>query len=85
MSTIILDKKTKDRLLQDINDYLRPNTRKWYLDHGVPYRRGYLFSGAPGTGKAPLSLTRCRLVLHPCIYPSHRGACNIIKNLFREN
>lgn len=26
----------------------------WYADRGVPYRRGYLFSGPPGTGKTSL-------------------------------
>jgi len=24
---------------------------KWYLDNGIPYRRGYLLHGPPGTGK----------------------------------
>jgi hypothetical protein len=26
-------------------------SRKWYQDHGVPWRRGYLFEGPPGVGK----------------------------------
>ncbi|EEA18984.1 hypothetical protein TMatcc_010473 [Talaromyces marneffei ATCC 18224] len=55
MSTVIFDKKTKQKLLQDINEYLHPHTRRWYANHGIPYRRGYLFSGAPGTGKTSLT------------------------------
>lgn len=27
---------------------------EWYADRGIPYRRGYLFSGLPGTGKTSL-------------------------------
>lgn len=55
MSTVIFDKKAKQELLQDINEYLHPHTRRWYANHGIPYRRGYLFSGAPGTGKTSLT------------------------------
>lgn len=28
----------------------------WYIDRGIPYRRGYLFSGAPGTGKTSTAM-----------------------------
>lgn len=55
MSTVIFDKDAKQKLLQDINEYLHPHTRRWYANHGIPYRRGYLFSGAPGTGKTSLT------------------------------
>lgn len=55
MSTVILNQKSKQELLQDINEYLHPHTRRWYANHGIPYRRGYLFSGAPGTGKTSLT------------------------------
>ena len=55
MDTVILDQKEKDKLLQDINEFLHPKTAKWYSDRGIPYRRGYLFHGPPGTGKSSLS------------------------------
>jgi mitochondrial chaperone BCS1 len=55
IDTVILDKKKKRTLLCDINEYLHPRTRRWYSNHGIPYRRGYLFSGAPGTGKTSLT------------------------------
>jgi chaperone BCS1 len=55
IDTVILDKKKKQTLLRDINEYLHPRTRRWYSNHGIPYRRGYLFSGAPGTGKTSLT------------------------------
>jgi chaperone BCS1 len=31
-------------------------SRSWYEHRGVPYRRGYLFEGPPGTGKSSLAL-----------------------------
>ncbi|KAL2008938.1 hypothetical protein VTN00DRAFT_7132 [Thermoascus crustaceus] len=55
ISTVILDKEKKRAILKDINEYLHPVTRQWYANHGIPCRRGYLFSGAPGTGKTSLS------------------------------
>jgi chaperone BCS1 len=55
ISTVIFDKGRKAALLKDINEYLHPHTRRWYANHGIPYRRGYLFSGAPGTGKTSLT------------------------------
>lgn len=55
INTVILDKIKKQALLRDINEYLHPTTKKWYGSHGIPYRRGYLFSGPPGTGKTSLT------------------------------
>lgn len=47
---IILDKKLKDSLIEDIEWYL--GNKKWYTDKGIHYHRGYLFGGPPGTGKS---------------------------------
>ena len=55
IDTVILEKSKKQMLLEDINEYLHPQTRRWYANHGIPYRRGYLFSGPPGTGKTSLT------------------------------
>jgi chaperone BCS1 len=46
----------KKNLIQDAMDYLNPQTMLWYVQRGLPYRRGYLFYGPPGTGKTSLSL-----------------------------
>lgn len=55
-STVILNEKTKQDLIEDVTDYLNPSTRRWYSNRGIPYRRGYLLYGPPGTGKSSLSL-----------------------------
>ncbi|KFA80528.1 hypothetical protein S40288_10034 [Stachybotrys chartarum IBT 40288] len=55
ISTIALDGKKKRDVLNDIREYLRPETKIWYSSRGIPFRRGYLFHGPPGTGKSSLS------------------------------
>ena len=56
MSTVVMDESVKTDLLADMRDYLHPHTQRWYWNRGIPYRRGYLLYGAPGTGKSSLSL-----------------------------
>lgn len=55
MDTVVLDHEQKTRVLVDINEYLHPSTPRWYANRGIPYRRGYLFHGPPGTGKSSLA------------------------------
>jgi chaperone BCS1 len=55
IDTVVMDPKTKRQVLADMEEYLHPATRKFYSDRGIPYRRGYLFRGPPGTGKSSLS------------------------------
>jgi mitochondrial chaperone BCS1 len=54
--TVIMDEKDKELIKRDAKDYLHKDTLRWYMERGVPYRRGYLFHGPPGTGKTSLSL-----------------------------
>ena len=51
MDTVVLEHDQKHRVLADINEYLHPSTPQWYANRGIPYRRGYLFHGPPGTGR----------------------------------
>jgi mitochondrial chaperone BCS1 len=55
MKTVVLDEESKMGLLVDINEYLHPATGRWYSNRGIPYRRGYLLHGPPGTGKTSLT------------------------------
>ena len=40
----------------DVSDDARAFLRleRWYAERGIPYRRGYLLHGAPGSGKTSL-------------------------------
>lgn len=55
IGTVSLDRRQKAAIVNDINEYLHPATARWYAARGIPYRRGYLFHGPPGTGKTSLS------------------------------
>ncbi|KAF7291312.1 hypothetical protein MIND_01275300 [Mycena indigotica] len=52
LGTIVLEPGVKEMLLGDARDFLA--SEKWYSDRGVPWRRGYLLHGVPGSGKSSL-------------------------------
>jgi mitochondrial chaperone BCS1 len=47
--SVVLGEGLAERILADVREFL--SMRTWYLDRGIPYRRGYLLHGPPGTGK----------------------------------
>jgi mitochondrial chaperone BCS1 len=51
-STVVLDSGITDRIIGDARDFLA--SRAWYARRGIPFRRGYLLYGAPGSGKTSL-------------------------------
>lgn len=50
LSSVILDRGIKERIVEDVEDFMA--RQQWYVDRGVPYRRGYLLYGPPGSGKS---------------------------------
>ena len=50
IESVILDKGVKGHIVEDVKDFL--SNAKWYYDRGIPYRRGYLLHGPPGSGKS---------------------------------
>ena len=56
LATVNLDINQKETLLADLDDYVGGKAAKWYADRGIPYRRGYLFHGPPGTGKSSFAM-----------------------------
>jgi len=52
LSSVILEKGIIETIVHDIQTFL--NDSEWYIEKGIPYRRGYLFYGNPGSGKTSL-------------------------------
>ncbi|KAJ6518922.1 P-loop containing nucleoside triphosphate hydrolase protein [Mycena sanguinolenta] len=52
MSSIILDPGMSELLVDDARDFLA--SKEWYAARGIPFRRGYLLYGAPGSGKTSI-------------------------------
>ncbi|KAL8694709.1 MAG: hypothetical protein Q9218_000720 [Villophora microphyllina] len=50
LESVILDEGVKERIVADLKDFL--HSESWYYDRGIPYRRGYLLHGPPGSGKS---------------------------------
>ncbi|KAK5708358.1 hypothetical protein LTR97_000898 [Elasticomyces elasticus] len=55
LDAVTLQTGVKEALIQDVESYLHPKTKKYYGARGIPWRRGYLFYGPPGTGKTSLA------------------------------
>ncbi|SGZ46387.1 CIC11C00000000587 [Sungouiella intermedia] len=49
LGSVILDKGIAQDILNDVKDFLKSG--EWYHQRGIPYRRGYLLYGPPGSGK----------------------------------
>ncbi|KDR80757.1 hypothetical protein GALMADRAFT_241190 [Galerina marginata CBS 339.88] len=52
LTSIVLDPGIKDLLVDDARDFLA--SKAWYSARGIPFRRGYLLYGAPGSGKTSI-------------------------------
>jgi chaperone BCS1 len=52
LGSIVLNPGVKEMLVEDTKDFLR--SERWYMDRGIPFRRGYLLYGVPGSGKSSL-------------------------------
>ena len=56
LDTVILEGEQKQKIIADITEYMDSETQDFYAQHGIPYRRGYLFHGPPGVGKTSFAL-----------------------------
>lgn len=54
LATVITSGSLKQELVDDLKNFLSEETRHWYMQRSIPYRRGYLLHGPPGTGKSSL-------------------------------
>ncbi|KDQ61524.1 hypothetical protein JAAARDRAFT_123262 [Jaapia argillacea MUCL 33604] len=52
LRSIVLDPGIKELILEDALDFM--DSKEWYVERGIPFRRGYLLYGAPGSGKTSI-------------------------------
>lgn len=52
IESVFLPDDTKGYVVADLKEFLA--RKEWYRERGIPWRRGYLLSGLPGSGKSSL-------------------------------
>ena len=57
LSSIYIDEKNKSKIIDDLKLFLRSEND--YSKFGIPYKRCYLFSGIPGSGKTSFIKAIC--------------------------
>lgn len=55
IDSVVLPSVQKDRIVEDIERFLSEKERERYHSLGLPWHRGYLLHGPPGTGKTSLA------------------------------
>ncbi|KAK4694448.1 hypothetical protein P7C70_g8728, partial [Phenoliferia sp. Uapishka_3] len=50
IGSVVLDEGIAERIRNDVLGFM--GRGKWYFERGIPYRRGYLLHGPPGSGKS---------------------------------
>jgi chaperone BCS1 len=61
LNSVILDKGIIENLINDVEHFVSHS--HWYIDRGIPYRRGYLLYGPPGSGKTSAIMALAGLIL----------------------
>lgn len=49
LDSVILPEELGTSIVCDVQEFLQ--SEAWYAEHGIPWRRGYLLYGVPGSGK----------------------------------
>lgn len=57
LNTVYMDERVKQRIMDDITDFLKNEAE--YDAFGIPYKKTYLLTGVPGSGKTSLIKALC--------------------------
>ena len=52
--SVVLPRDVKKKLFEDVAEFMKKDTKTWYFERGIPYKRSYLFYGVPGSGKTSI-------------------------------
>lgn len=63
---LILESKLKDAIWDDFAQFF--SARELYKQHGIPWKRGVLFTGPPGNGKSHTVKALVNELRIPCLY-----------------
>lgn len=73
LQSVVLPEGQMEGLIDDVQRFI--DSRSWYQDRGVPYRRGYYLKGPPGCGKTSLVMALASHFGRP-IYVLNLGSMN---------
>lgn len=61
ITSVVLDAGVSGRIVDDVKEFI--GNQQWYMERGIPYRRGYLLHGPPGCGKSSFITALAGIVL----------------------
>lgn len=73
--SVVLEPSTTQLVRDDFEAFF--HREQWFREHGLPFRRGYLFYGPPGNGKTTMIKV---MASHPAITPFVLDLCNEFVN-----
>lgn len=73
MDTVYASEEIKQALIADFTKFQA--NKDWYIERSIPYRRGYMFEGPPGTGKTTM-IVALASYFHKPIYIINPAAIN---------
>ena len=84
LDTVYFDEKLKQKMRADIIDFLKKE--KEYDEFGIPYKKNYLITGIPGSGKTSIIKAMCKEIgYNLCIFSiNHDTDNNTALSAFRD-